>query len=158
MSPCSRELSFPCSFTWKNRFINIIRDPEVKECPQLKIVRIDGSLYFGALEVVSEYFSNLFEKGEIKHVLIIAKGINFVDLAGATWLANEAEKWQKNGGGMYISGLKIVSQEILKKGGFRKEIGEGNFYNDKRTAIKDIFGKLDKNICKNCKVRIFHEC
>jgi len=144
--------------TSKHRFVNIIRDPEVKECPQLKIVRIDGSLYFGALEVVSEYFSNLYEKGEVKHVLIIAKGINFVDLAGATWLANEAEKWRQNGGGIYFSGLKIVSQEILRKGGFRKEIGEENFYMDKRTAIKDIFEKLDKNICENCKVRIFHEC
>lgn len=103
--------------TKTHRFVNIIRDPNVKECPQLKIVRIDGSIYFGALEVVSEFFANLYEKGEVKHVLIIAKGINFIDLAGATWLAYEAKKWQDNGGGMYFSGLKIVSQEILKKEG-----------------------------------------
>lgn len=144
--------------TKNHKFINIIRDPNVKECPQLKIVRIDGSIYFGALEVVSEFFANLYEKGEVKHVLIIAKGINFIDLAGATWLAYEAKKWQDNGGGMYFSGLKIVSQEILKKGGFREEIGEQYFYPDKPTAIREIFAKLDKNICENCKVRIFHEC
>ena len=144
--------------TKNHRFINIIRNPDVKECPQLKIVRIDGSIYFGALEVVSEFFANLYEKGDVKHVLIIAKGINFIDLAGATWLAYEAKKWQNNGGGIYFSGLKIVSQQILKKGGFRKEIGEENFYVDKPTAIREIFTKLDKNICENCKVRIFHEC
>lgn len=145
--------------TSKNhRFINVIRDPDVTECPQLKIVRIDGSLYFGALEAVSDFFANLYEKGEVKHVLIIAKGINFVDLAGATWLVHEAQKWKDKGGGVYFSGLKIVSQEILKKGGFREEIGEENFFKDKRTAIREIFAKLDKSICENCKVRIFHEC
>ena len=141
-----------------HRFINVIRDPEVKECPQLKIVRIDGSIYFGALEVVSDFFSNLYDKGDVKHVLIVAKGINFIDLAGATWLSFEAKKWQKRGGGLYFSGLKIVSQQILKKGGFRKKIGEENFYVDKPSAINDIYNKLDKDICSNCKVRIFHEC
>lgn len=141
-----------------HRFINVIRNPDVKECPQLKIVRIDGSIYFGALEVVSEFIGNLYEKGDVKHVLIVAKGINFIDLAGANWLAYEAKKWQKRGGGIYFSGLKIVSQQILKKGGFRNEIGEENFYPDKPTAIREIFAKLDKKTCDNCKVRIFHEC
>lgn len=141
-----------------HRFINILRDSEPKTCPQLKIVRIDGSLYFGALEVVSDFFNNLYEKGEIKQVLIIANGINFIDLAGATWLTHEVKKWQKRGGGIYFCGLKIVSQQILKKGGFREEIGEENFYDDKLTAINEIYKKLDKNICTDCKTRIFHEC
>ncbi|MCK4561771.1 MAG: SulP family inorganic anion transporter, partial [Flavobacteriaceae bacterium] len=145
--------------TSKNhRFINVIRDSSVKVCPQLKIVRIDGSIYFGALEVVSDFFNNLYEQEEVEHVLVVAKGINFVDLAGATWLSHEASKWQKRGGGIYFSGLKIVSQQILKKGGFRDEIGEENFYDDKLTAIEDIYKKLDKNICDSCEARIFHEC
>jgi len=141
-----------------HRFINIIRDTESKECPQLKIIRIDGSIYFGALEVVSEFFNTLYEKGDVKHVLVIARGINFIDLAGASWLAYEAKKWQKRGGGVYFSGLKIVSQKILTKGGFREQIGEENFYTDKPHAISALYKKLDKDICANCKVRIFNEC
>ncbi len=141
-----------------HRFINILRDSESKTCPQLKIVRIDGSIYFGALEVVSEFFNNLYEKEEVVHVLIISNGINFIDLAGATWLSHEVQKWQKRGGGIYFSGLKIVSQQILKKGGFRNEIGEENFYIDKRSALNDIYKKLDKNICETCESRIFYEC
>ncbi len=144
--------------TENHRFINVIRDSSVKVCPQVKIVRVDGSIYFGALEVVSDFFNNLYENGEVKHVLIVSKGINFIDLAGATWLSYEAQKWQERGGGIYFCGLKIVSQQILKKGGFRDEIGEENFYPDKLTAIEEIFKKLDKDICKTCEARIFHEC
>ena len=144
--------------TTNHRFINIIRDPQVKECPQLKIIRVDGSIYFGALEVVSDFLNNLYEKEDAKHVLIVAKGINFIDLAGAHWITHEALKWQERGGGIYFSGLKIVSQQILRKGGFREQIGEENFFVDKRSAIRTLFKRLDKDICKDCKVRIFHEC
>jgi len=141
-----------------HRFVNLIRSPDLKECPQLKIVRIDGSIYFGALEVISEFFNILYEEGEKKHLLVVSSGINFIDLAGATWLSYEVKKWQERGGGIYFSGLKIVSQEVLTKGGFRDQIGAENFYVDKPTAISSIFDRLDKEICDTCKVRIFHEC
>jgi len=141
-----------------HRFVNVIRDTEIKTCPQLKIIRIDGSIYFGALEVVDEFFNTLFEKEDPKNVLIIANGINFIDLAGATWLTHEVLKWQERGGGIYFSGLKIVSQQILKKGGFRDEIGEENFFHDKKEAIQSIYKKLDMKVCQDCTSRIFHEC
>ena len=141
-----------------HRFINILRDAKIKECPQLKIVRIDGSIYFGALEVVSDFFNNLYDKEEFKHVLIVAKGVNFVDLAGATWLTQEVLRWQERGGGIYFSGLKIVSQQILKNGGFRDEIGLENFFDDKREAINAIYKKMNQEICSKCNTRIFKEC
>jgi SulP family sulfate permease len=144
--------------TKDHNFINLIRDSSIKECPQLKIIRIDGSIYFGAIEVLSDYFSELYEKEETKNVLIIAGGINFIDLAGAEWITNEVIKWQKRGGGIYFSGLKMVSQAIMTKGGFRERIGLENFFKDKHSAIQTIYGKLDKNICESCTTRIFQEC
>ncbi|MCD6543728.1 MAG: SulP family inorganic anion transporter [Flavobacteriaceae bacterium] len=141
-----------------HRFINILRDSKIKECPQLKIVRIDGSIYFAALEVVSDFFDNLYESGESKHILIVAKGINFIDLAGATWLTQEVLRWQERGGGIYFSGLKIVSQQILTKGGFRDEIGLENFFDDKFEAIQTVYKKLDKDVCSKCTTQIFNEC
>ena len=143
----------------KNRtFINLIRDSSIKECPQLKIIRIDGSIYFGAIEVLSDYFSELYKEEETLNILIIGGGVNFIDLAGAEWITNEVVKWQKRGGGIYFSGLKLVSQSILTKGGFRDQIGLDNFFKDKHSAIEAIYEKLDKNICENCTTRIFHEC
>lgn len=142
----------------KHKFVNVIRDAKTQECPQLKIVRIDGSIYFGALEVVADFFNHLYEKGEVKHVLVVSKGINFIDLAGATWLAHEVGKWQERGGGIYFSGLKIVSQQILTKGGYRDQIGLENFFADKSVAIHTIYKKMNKDICQNCTNQIFNEC
>ena len=142
----------------ENKFINIIRDDSTRECPQLKMIRIDGSIYFGAVEVISKYFVELYEQTDKKHLLIMANGVNFIDLAGAEWLANEALKWQKRGGGIYFSGLKLVSQDILIKGEFIDKIGKHNFFKDKNSAIDKIFKSLDTSICANCDIKIFTEC
>ncbi len=143
---------------YQDKFINIIRDDTSKECPQLKMIRVDGSIYFGAVEGISNYFSDLYKDNKQQHLLILSNGINFIDVAGAEWLTQEVLKWQKRGGGIYFVGLKLISQDILQNGGFLEKIGEENFFKDKNTAVSTIFKKLDKNICQNCDIKLFNEC
>ena len=134
--------------------VNIIRNNETQECSNLKIIRIDGSLYFGAVEEVSDYFTEIYESNNVKHLLVIADGINFIDLAGSEWLMHEVIKWQENRGGIYFSGMKLISQDVLKKGGFIKKIGYDNFFHDKQTAIKEIHKKFNEP----CITKAFKEC
>ena len=63
------------------------------QCPQLRFVRIDGSLFFGATAHVREKLAAQdLARPEQKHVAIIAHGINFIDMAGAEALADEARR------------------------------------------------------------------
>jgi SulP family sulfate permease len=140
------------------KFINILRDASVEECPQLKIIRIDGSIYFGAVEEISNFFTKLYDENESKYILILSNGINFIDLAGAEWLTHEVLKWRKKGGQIYFSGMKLVSQEILHKGAFFEQIGAENFFKNKNIAIETIYKNLNKNICDGCELKIFNEC
>lgn len=142
----------------EGKFINIIRDETVEECPQLKIVRIDGSIYFGAVDGISNYFADLYEEEKQKHLLVIANGINFIDIAGAEWLSQEVIKWRNRGGGIYFVGLKNVSQDVLKKGDFTKKIGEENFFKNKNSALTTIYKKLKEDECLNCDIKLFEEC
>lgn len=135
----------------------IIRKEGLKQCPQLKIVRIDGSIYFGAIDHISSFFGDLFN-GPEKNVLVICNGVNFIDLAGAEWLTIEAQKWKEKGGGLYFSGLKRISQDVLVNGGFKAQIGEERFFFSKKEAIKAVYENLDKEICKACKDQVFLEC
>ncbi len=138
----------------EKRLINKIRDKDAVECSSLKIVRIDGSLYFGSIEKISDFFANAYESNEIQHVLIAADGINFIDLGAAEWLSSEVLKWQKNRKGIYIAGLKEVSQDVLKKGGFIKKMGQNIFFIDKKLAISEIHKKIETP----CKIKAFEEC
>ncbi|RMG26122.1 MAG: SulP family inorganic anion transporter [Bacteroidetes bacterium] len=137
-------------------FVNIARKP-VDTCPQLKILRIDGSLFFGAVSHVANTLSEASE-GSQKHVLIVANGINFIDIAGAELLVQEAKRWRALGGDLYLSGLKKTGRDFLQKGSYWKEIGEEHFFSSKADAIHQIYQRLDHSICASCSYRIFDEC
>ncbi len=134
-------------------------DPALPECPQLKIARIDGSLFFGAVNHVRECLRRFEEKNpDQKHLLLVAIGVNFIDVAGAEFLAQEAEERRKRGGGMYMYGVKEGVCEPFRKGGYIQSIGEENLYHSKSQAIAEIYQKLDHNVCATCTKRIFLEC
>jgi SulP family sulfate permease len=126
-------------------------------CPQLIIIRIDGSLFFGAIEHVSLYLDNLLDKGE-KHVLIVGNGINFIDLPGIEMLVNLSKKYTSKGSTLYLCGLKKNVRDLFQKGNFEVAFGRENIFIHKESAINKIYGKLDKTICSNCDKRVFVEC
>ena len=138
---------------------HLVTDPKLPECPQLKIVRVDGSLFFGAVDHVQGEFQRFQEEypGQ-KHLLIIGNGINFVDIAGAEMLAQEAKRRQNLGGELYLSKVKEEACRILKRGGFVDRLGDEHIFVTKADAIQTIFKRLDHSICERCDKRIFLEC
>jgi sulfate permease, SulP family len=137
----------------------LTHNPALPECPQLKIVEIQGSLFFGAVNHVQQSLQTIDEiSPQHKHVLILAEGINFADIAGAEMLVQEARRRRKMGGGLYLCGVKERTGAVLRKGGYLDEIGEDNIFLNKTDAITHIFEKLDRDICQSCDKRIFREC
>ncbi|MBU2787024.1 SulP family inorganic anion transporter [Acidithiobacillus sp. VAN18-1] len=129
------------------------------ECPQLKILRVNGSLFFGAVDHVGQQFSAVDEHNPSqKHLLVMASGINFVDIAGGELLAQEARRRRQMGGGLYFYRLKEGVRESLAQGGYLEELGEENFFPAGTRPIEKIYPKLDPEICRSCTARIFPQC
>jgi len=134
-------------------------DPSLPECPQLKFVRIDGALFFGAVAYVAERLRIIFKHNpDQKHLLTLARPITFIDVAGAEMLAREGRIRKRTGGGLYLHQLPVSARELLRRGGYMADIGEENFFDSKGEAISGIFDRLDKSICRRCDKRIFNEC
>lgn len=125
------------------------------ECPQLRIVRVDGSLYFGATGHLEEQLA----RGDArKHLAIVAHGINFVDIDAAVFLVNEARRRKAAGGGLYFIRLKWSVRDFLKRGGYLANLGEEHIFETKTEAIEHIFPRLDHKACARCPLRVFREC
>ncbi|HEX7971799.1 MAG TPA: sodium-independent anion transporter, partial [Thiobacillus sp.] len=129
------------------------------QCPQLRFVRIDGSLFFGATSHIRESLAaqDMAAPGQ-KHVAIVAHGINFIDLAGAHYLAEEVDRRRGLGGGLYFIRIKDTVQEQLAESGALKEIGGANLFDSKTEAIAAIYKRLDPEVCRTCRARVFREC
>ncbi len=138
---------------------SFITDPFLTECPQLKIVRIDGSLYFGAVNHVRSGLHKLAtENPDQKHLLIVGSGINFIDMAGAELLAHLAKERRAVGGALYFYDMKEDICSHFKFLDYLLDIGIENVFVSKKEAISEIYTRLDRDICKCCSARIFLEC
>jgi len=129
------------------------------ECPQMKILQLDDSLYFGSVSHVGELFRRYREHyPEQKHLFLLTQGVNQVDVAGAELLVNEANARKDIGGDLYIYQLKESAKKVINRGGYINELNPANIFDSKDEAITSIFARLDKRICDTCENRIFLEC
>jgi SulP family sulfate permease len=93
-----------------------------------------------------------------KSVLVVARGISFVDVAGAEMLAQGARRRRKMGGGLYFYRCKDDIHQFLHKADKMDDIGEDHFFPTMANWVKPIYATLDSEICRNCTARIFSEC
>ena len=143
--------------TGKKKLINDNKKP-LNQCPQLKILRVDMSIYFGSINHIQNRIHHLIEQENVKHILIIGTGINFIDLSGAEALVNDARRLKEQGGGLYFAELKASVYEYISKNCFVAKVGNKHFFDSKNEAIKVIYKKLDENICNTCTSNVFSEC
>jgi SulP family sulfate permease len=152
MAPIAAE-----KFNPNRKFANVGAD--APGCPQMEMVRMEGSIFFGAVEHVKQTLKQIDEYDPAKkHVMLFSRAVNFIDLAGAEMLAGEAKRRQQLGGGLYLVGVQPGFCAMLRKGGQAEEVGRENIFSHKGEAISAVYPRLDSEICRGCNARIFTEC
>jgi sulfate permease, SulP family len=140
----------------KRRFNDAAHLPQ---CPQLRMVRVDGSLFFGAVSHVAERLRNLEKKDRTpRNLAIIGSSMNFIDVAGAEMLVQEAQRMKRDGRQLYLFRIKPGVYKFLKRGGYLAEIGEENVFESKGTGLKTVVGQMDEDRCATCTAKVFAEC
>lgn len=129
------------------------------ECPQLKILRLDGSIFFGAVNHISEAMERtVAESPEQCHILVVASGVNFMDVSGCEMIFHGGHTLHAGGRALYLCSVKPEVMRILRRGGCLARVGDANVFADKCEALGAIVPRLDPERCRACAVRIFLEC
>jgi SulP family sulfate permease len=133
------------------------------ECPQLKMLRMEGEVYFGAVPWVGAQLRDLrtphgAPPGVQKHLLVMAKSMNFIDLAAADMWRQELQARRALGGDLYFHRPRPQVLQLWARLGFVQELGADHVFPSKRAAIAAIVPQLDPAICARCTVRLYEEC
>ncbi len=159
-------LVFYLKRTSQPRIVEVLPDPKhptpffdqasqgQPRCPQLKIIRIEGSLFFGSINAVKDYL----EAENSPHLLIVGNGINHIDIAGAEMLAHEAGRRRGAGQALYLSNLKQQVSSYLARDEYLQAIHSDAIFPSKGVAIRQIYQQLSAERCRTCKAHIFQEC
>jgi sulfate permease, SulP family len=133
--------------------------PGLPECQQVRLIRIDGSLFFGAVNSFQETLRGYEDTApQSKYLLIVMQAVNFIDVAGAEALVAMARRYRARGGGLYLIRPKEAVVELLERGHYMDEIGRENVFYSKTVALEAIYRQLDHNVCKSCGLKVFLEC
>ncbi len=135
-----------------------LRRPQ-PECPQLKLLRMEGAIYFGAVQYVTDrlHHARTAHPGQI-HLLAMTKSMNFIDLAGAEMWESELTERRAAGGDLYFHRPRTQVLQTWEQTGFTAKLGEDHIFPTKRQALHTIIARLDPAVCRACRARIFEEC
>lgn len=135
-----------------------LRRPQ-PECPQLKLLRMEGAIYFGAVQYVTDRLHWLRTvDADQKHLLAMTKSMNFIDLAGAEMWEAELTERRAAGGDLYFHRPRTQVLDTWEQTGFTDKLGRDHIFPTKRQALHTIIATLSPEICAQCQARIFEEC
>ena len=129
------------------------------ECPQSMFIRVQGPMYFGAVEYLEKEFRRLEKQrpGQ-KHLGLLIDGSVGMDLAGAEWLVEESRNRKEQDGALYLVGRYPPLRRQMDQFHVTKLVGRDNIFRRKRELLEYMVPKLDPAICATCKMRVFLEC
>ena len=137
----------------------VVLAPGAPQCPQLTLLRMEGSVYFGAVAHVGDALQALRDaQAPARHLLVMAKSMNFVDHAGAALWERERRCRRDAGGDLYFHRPRPEVVSTWVKCGFVQRLGADHLFADKRSAIATIVPRLDGAVCAACLLRVFDEC
>ena len=123
------------------------------------MIRMEGEVYFGAVSHVGDLLRDLRAPANSpKHLLVMSKSMNFIDLAAADMWRAEMLTRRAAGGDLYFHRPRAPVLELWQRTGFMAELGTDHIFPAKRIAIATIFDRLDRGICAHCTIRVFEEC
>jgi SulP family sulfate permease len=136
-----------------------ISDLHLPQCPQFGIIRIDGDLYFAAMNHVESSIDTIHSHIQTQRkILILCRSINIIDLMGVESMINMVKKYREKD--VDISFCKMQPEVMIKmqKGGAINVTGLDHIFESEEGAIMQIVANLDKDVCIKCPHRVFWEC
>lgn len=137
----------------------VVLPPGAPRCPQLELLRMEGDVFFGAVPHVAAHLQALRDEPvPARHLLVMAKSMNFIDAAGAALWEEERRARLLMGGGLYFHRPRPDVMALWGASGFVRRLGAERLFPSKRDAIAAIVPRLDTAVCAGCRARVFEEC
>ncbi|MUG46428.1 SulP family inorganic anion transporter [Paenibacillus woosongensis] len=131
---------------------------EERNCPQLGIYTIEGTLFFGATHVLENLEEKLLGDPDLRVVLLRMGRVPFMDTTAEANFISLIQRLMQRGVIVLISGIKPQPKELLVKTGGYALIGDSRCFEHTGEALNYALEHLQFHKCLGCKQFAFREC
>ena len=125
----------------------------VEECRHLSLIRFEGPLFFANASYLEDKISDMMLcKTTLRHVLIVANGINDIDASGEETLSLIVGRLRSAGIDISFSGINETVMKVLVRTHLFNKIGADHIYPTLESALQHIHPPLhpDEEERKRC--------
>jgi len=132
-------------------------EPPSQPCPQLPVIQVDGSIFFGSMSFVKDSLLRILHAHpQASHLAIRMGAVNHLDGSGVHGLEEIIDELDRRGGNLLLLEPKMEILHVLDNAGLLETIGASNILHLRtRDAIVKILPRLDDDICKSCTSNAF---
>ncbi|MEE4242985.1 MAG: SulP family inorganic anion transporter [Desulfopila sp.] len=108
----------------------------LRECRHVDMVRFDGPLFFANASYLEDQISDRMQKKkDLKHIVIVANGMNDIDASGEEVLSLVVENVRSAGVDISFSGVNETVMAVLEKTHLIEKIGRDHIYPTMENAV-----------------------
>ncbi len=110
-------------------------------CPYVDVVQFHGPLFFANASLLDESItSRVQSKKQLKHILLVAKGINDMDATGEDALSLVVDRCRSRGVDISMVGVNDAVLAIMSRSGLLDKIGWDHIYAHVEQALCSVHG------------------
>ena len=124
----------------------------LEECPYVAMVRFDGPLFFANATYLEDKITEIMlAKPKLKHIIIVANGINDIDASGEEMLSLLVDRVRSAGIGLSLSGVNESVMTVFDRTHLRAKIGEEDLFPTMEKAIAEVHARThEPGLERNC--------
>ncbi|MEM5786670.1 MAG: SulP family inorganic anion transporter [Syntrophobacteraceae bacterium] len=135
----------------EDRSFQSARDHGLKECRHIAVVRFDGPLFYANAGYLEEKVSERIRvMPELRHILIVANGINDMDASGEEMLSLIVDRVRSAGYDISFSGLNENVLAVMKRTHLYEKISEKNIFSSVYRAVERIHASGHTQCNESC--------
>ena len=143
-----------------DEFRHFVHRPEKLPCPQLGVIAIQGSLYFGATHHVEEAIRANFERNPGQRFLLLKMNlVTHCDVSGIHMLESVVRLYRQHGGDVFMVRVREPVREKMRLTGFEQTLGVDRILSEENPIGHLFYQVLDPAVCiYECPTRAWLEC
>jgi SulP family sulfate permease len=127
------------------------RDYGLKECRHIALIRFDGALFYANAGYLEEKVTERIRvTPELKHILIVANGINDMDASGEEMLSLIVDRVRSAGYDISFAGLNEKVLAVLTRTHLIEKIGREHIFSTISNAVEFIHLKAHTECKESC--------